>query len=178
MNTDQDTDFSYMGDIAVSFNGCHLFSNNLSAEEEPSAVIAFTLSDKSVRFIKMTLKMASTLVAELSSSCIQLGIQDQRDELIELTLKSGLDLNFEINNNVHPIFKYIKHKPAMNMLSSSVYSSTPDQYAKFIHINAYTEFFKLDITFLNERTDRYTLPSSLIPLLIELLQNISIDPRS
>ncbi len=171
MTSHNDMDALYLGNIISSFNGSYLFPVPNEISNQPSVIIAFALQDNSLSIIKMTLKMVSTFLNELTQACEKFNIKNHRDDFIKSMILNNFDCTIIDNDDNFRIIDYLKNRPDMRKMPESIFVAESHQYAKFIHLNAYKEAFKLDITFHNETTTRYTLPSSLVVLFIELLQH-------
>ena len=70
----------------------------------------------------------------------------------------------------HPIAICIKNKPSDNHLRNSELA-TSSKYVKFIHANAYPDVYKIDCTYADNTSDRFSFAASVIPLFQDSLQH-------
>jgi hypothetical protein len=170
MKTTDDMDFLHMGEVVLSFNGAPMIPELNVINHEPTLVLVFASTKNPHSIIKMFPKNADAFLDELVKTCKKLSIVDQRESFEHIFANASPDKIKQLNN--HPFIAYIENMPDMKALPASIWQAKTEHYVEFIHVNAYSEFLKFDITFINKDVTRYTLPSSLAPLLIELLQNL------
>ena len=166
MRQKEDADELFLGDVVVSFNVYVLQDKEEMEGSEKTYGINMVLSENRYKVIKMFKKMYVEFVED-----VQKYLNSYPDGRIMLQEYDQLVIENGGNANIipeHPVAKYVKYLPK----SIPPEMSEKGSYVKFIFTTGNPDAYKIDCTFLNNETRRFTIPSSVVPLLFIRLSNV------
>ncbi len=171
MLSDEDKDTLWMGHFVKSFAVVVLADAKDMVSSEKRVGILFILQNGTSKVIKLLRATATELLSE-----IQRYIEFTPEvtalfsgycEALERGTSDGV-ANAMLES--HPIAVCIRSKPSDDLLRNSEIA-TSDKYVKFIHANAYSDVYKIDCTYADNTSDRFSFASSIVPLFQDSLQH-------
>lgn len=171
MFSDEDKDTLWMGNIVHSFAVVVLADAKDLVSSEKRVGILFVLQNGTSKVIKLLRATATDLLSEIQ-------------RYIELTpevtaLFSGYceatqrGISNDMANAMlesHPITVCKRSKPSDDLLRNSELA-TSNKYVKLIHANAYPDVYKIDCTYVDDTSDRFSFAASVVPLFQDSLQH-------
>lgn len=157
-------DHAFMGHFIESFNTAILTALPNSHFLDPTAAFIFKLSSGSLRVIKLTRKIIERLRGEIKAALEYFPEADQKDYLKRaLRDEAFVQANLEMILT-HPISIHLENIPDA---PCEIRDAHNYEYVKFIHVNAYQNIFKFDITFLDGSAERFSMASSVVMYFLE-----------
>ena len=169
-------DHAYMGEIAISFSPVLFKALPGSTYFEDTAGIVFKLAAGGLTVTKFTRKMLIAFCGEMELALEKFPEADERGCLKTL-LHDEEKMRDEARAqeiSKHPIMMYLNNIPT---ILPDMSRAEKGQYVKFIHLNAYSDIFKFDISFADGASHRITIASSVAVYLYEAINDLYNEMR-
>jgi hypothetical protein len=158
--------------LAVSFNSFLVLPTPDSASQERAVGCIFALLSGQTKLIKFFESNLVPFCSHLKASIDSFPNLDQRDDYERLTQDARFMATHASQMESHPLFLFEEKKPP---IPEDAFRGPPSQYFRSTVVNATEELFQFDFTFLDGSSFLMLVPSPIVVLLCDFLQEYARD---